>query len=271
MADRDDEHAYGTAEHTAPVTRADFERAVRSLNMSDLDLRDSLLQLAARVVALTDELTRRLDGVEPHPAPPNTRAATPVATVEAVVAATLGGTLKQIRAADAGGAQRVSLDTGPDKYEVTPSEIPCAELLAICEARCCKLTFALSTADLDEGVIRWDYGQPYLIRQRASDAYCVHNDPATRGCSVHHFRPRVCRQYDCRKDERIWASYEQRTLAPMPQGPREADPRGGPAFDLMERARARAIAVHVETAAISESYADHEPARGPAPRPPAAE
>jgi len=77
MADPD-EHAYGTAAPDAPATRAELERAVRNLHMSDLDLRDAMLRLAARVVALTDELTRRLDGVErcpPRPAPRRRRPA----------------------------------------------------------------------------------------------------------------------------------------------------------------------------------------------------
>ena len=55
-----DDKTFGTAAPDAPITRADFERALRYLNMSDLDMRDSLLQLAAQVVTLTDELTRRV-------------------------------------------------------------------------------------------------------------------------------------------------------------------------------------------------------------------
>src|SRR5215467_4814865 len=96
--------------------------------------------------------------------------------------------------------------------------IPCAELIPLCQARCCTLSFALSTEDLDEGVIRWDYGQPYLIRQRSSDGYCVHNAPGSHACTVHAFRPRVCRGYDCRKDTRVWIDYEQRIPAPMIEG-----------------------------------------------------
>lgn len=268
--DREDrDQAYGTADPDAPVSRGDFERALRCLHMSDVELRDAMLQLASRVVALTDELTRRIDGVEPQPAPPNTPAAPSVGTVEEAVAAQLGDALAQIRAADVAGGSRVSLDaSGEDKYQVEPVAPPCEELMPICQARCCKLTFALSTQDLDERVIRWDYGQPYLIAQRASDAYCVHNDPETRFCTVHAYRPRVCRLYDCSKDERIWLDYAKRIPAPTPaHGTREADPKGGTRFDLMERARRRAIAVHVETQAIAESFAVTSPARGPAPKP----
>ncbi len=53
-----DDNAFGTADANEPVTRADFERALRFLNLSDLELRDTVLRLAAQVVALTDELVR---------------------------------------------------------------------------------------------------------------------------------------------------------------------------------------------------------------------
>lgn len=261
---------YGTADRESPVSRADFERAVRSLNMSDQDLRAAMLQLAARVVALTDELTRRVDGVEPLPAPPNTPATPPTATVEIAVAEALPDALMQVRAADAQRPTRVSLDLGDDKYEAEAADVPCGELIPLCKAACCRLTFALSTQDLDEGIIRWDYGQPYLIRQRASDGYCVHNDPASGGCTVHPARPRVCRVYDCRQDERIWIDFERRIPAARLAG---ASPDDGSLpddpeqhFDLFERANLRADALRREMRAVSETFADGEPRRGPAPK-----
>jgi Fe-S-cluster containining protein len=262
MADHDDERAYGTAPPDAPVTRADLERAIRSLNMSDLDLRDSMLNLAARVVALTDELTRRLDGVEPLPAAPNTPAQPPSMTVEAAIENALGATLTTIRASDAGLSTRVSLDLGGPKYATESPPIPCLELIPLCQGRCCLFSFALSTEDLDEGVIRWDYGQPYLIRQRASDGYCVHNDPDSHACTVHQVRPRICRSYDCRKDRRIWIDFEQRIPAPLLRRTFE-DKATGSSFDLLERAKARADAIKREAAAISESFAEAEPRKGP--------
>jgi Fe-S-cluster containining protein len=262
-----DEPVYGTADDS-PVGRRDFERAIRALNASDVDIRDALLKLAAHVVSLTDELTRRLDNVEPQPAPPGTPANQSGHTVEATVAAYLPHTLDQIRARDTLATQRVSLDTGGvSKYEVEGASPPCAELMPLCQARCCSLGFALSTEDLDEGVIRWDYGQPYLIRQRASDRYCVHNHPETRACTVHEFRPRVCRGYDCRKDDRIWLDYEQRIPAPLEHRDAALPPEKVELFDLLERVKARRTAVHFETAAISQSFSDAEPMTGPPPAP----
>lgn len=211
------------------VSRADLERALRHLNMSDVDLRDALIDLAARVVALTEELDRRGDG-----------------TLEAAVESALPETLVRIRENDIRQAPRVELDPSPDKYQVTPADVPCAELMPICQARCCAMfSFALSTQDLDEGVIRWDYGRPYGIRKRASDSFCVHNDPVSHGCTVHGQRPRVCRTYDCRKDPRIWADFDKRILAPP--GVRRDPPDD---FDLFARARTRAAALAMEDIAV---------------------
>ena len=254
-----------------PVSRRDFERALRGLVLSGLDTRDALLQLAAHVVALTDELTRRLDGVEPQPAAPGTPAAPTAAgvTVEAAVAAALGPALAQIRATDAAGPDRIAIDAGEPKYGVVPADIPCAELIPLCRARCCTLSFALSTLDLDEGIVRWDYAKPYLIRRRAGDGYCVHNDPASHACGVHHARPRTCRVYDCRHDPRIWIDFERRIPAPEDarahRGP--PPPPDGEGFDLLERARARAVALRHERHAITASRGDEPPPQPPTPTP----
>ena len=185
-------------------------------------------------------------------------------TVEAATDAAIEPTLAAIRASDAQSAGRVSLDLGESKYRTESPPIPCAELIPLCQARCCRLTFALSTEDLDEGVIRWDYGQPYLIRQRTSDGYCVHNDPDGRGCTVHAHRPRVCRSYDCRKDARVWIDYAQRIPAPLVGGQVQLKTQSG-GFDVVERARARAAAVARETLAISGSFAEAAPRKGPRP------
>ncbi len=169
----------------------------------------------------------------------------------------LGPALAQIRATDAAGPDRIAIDAGEPKYGVVPADIPCAELIPLCRARCCTLSFALSTLDLDEGIVRWDYAKPYLIRRRAGDGYCVHNDPASHACGVHHARPRTCRVYDCRRDPRIWIDFEQRIPAPEDarahRGP--PPPPDGEGFDLLERARARAVALRHERHAITASRA----------------
>lgn len=224
------------------LPRTDFERALRHLNLADLDVRDLVLKLAAQVVALTEEVSRRL--------PP----ADDAASVEVAVEQAVGAALTEIRASD-DGSSRVALHTGGDKYAAVAVDIPCAELIPLCEGRCCSFTFPLSTQDLDEGVIRFDYGQPYMIRQRSSDGYCVHCDPTTRACDAHAARPATCRTYDCREDKRVWIDFANRI--PAPRDARiERDPVK---LDLYERARQRGLAVWREQVAIDRSYPDGTP------------
>ncbi|MDB4960544.1 MAG: hypothetical protein JWP01_543 [Myxococcales bacterium] len=224
------------------ITRQDFERALRHLNIADLDVRDLVLKLAADVVALTNELKRRMP-VDDQEAP-----------LDVAIDHNLDQVLHKVLAGD-DGCSRVALDPDPDKYTVEPVAIPCAELIPLCEGRCCSYTFSLSTQDLDEGVIRFDYGQPYMIRQRSSDGYCVHNDPATRGCTAHAHRPKVCRTYDCRNDKRVWIDYENRIPAPRDR-PYIPDPVK---LDRYERVRQRGLAIYREQMAIDGAYADGVP------------
>ena len=107
-------------------------------------------------------------------------------------------------------APKVLLSAGVDKYQCENLVlIDCAERVHLCQARCCSLDFYLTDQDLDEGVVRWDYGRPYWIRKN-KDGHCVHYDPATRRCRIHAYRPHVCRAYDCRNDQRIWIDFEMR-------------------------------------------------------------
>jgi len=110
---------------------------------------------------------------------------------------------------------RVRLADMGDKYaEGQDVEIDCASRIPLCYAHCCTFRFFLTKQDLDEGLARWDYGNPYWIKQ-AADGYCTHSDPQTRACTIHTKRPHICRQYDCRNDKRIWTDFEQRIPAPM--------------------------------------------------------
>jgi Fe-S-cluster containining protein len=110
---------------------------------------------------------------------------------------------------------RVRLADMGDKYaEGQGVVIDCASLIPLCHGRCCTFKFFLTKQDLDEGAARWDYGNPYWIKQ-AQDGYCVHSDPQTRACAIHARRPHVCRQFDCRNDKRIWIDFEKRIPAPM--------------------------------------------------------
>jgi Fe-S-cluster containining protein len=108
----------------------------------------------------------------------------------------------------------VHLVDTPDKYEVEAGPvIDCASRYPICKGACCKLWFALSVQDLDEGIVRWNYSRPYGIAQGA-DGRCVHQDRETRKCNVYENRPHVCRTYDCSQDKRIWIDFEKRVINP---------------------------------------------------------
>jgi hypothetical protein len=254
----DERPSFGTAPQDEPVTRRELERALRYLNLADLDLRDTILKLAGHIVALTDELVRRVDKLEPDPAPAGTPAEPPVGTIEEAVGRALPKSVTMTRVGDEQSPGRVAIDVVADKYAEPGVDIPCAELIHLCHARCCQFGFSLSTQDLDEGVIRWDYGQPYLIRQRASDGYCVHNDPTSHGCTVHPYRPRVCRVYDCREDLRIWIDFEKRI-------PAETLPEGVPIkVDLFARMKARYTSIDAEQTSMREQVMDAEPRPGPA-------
>jgi Fe-S-cluster containining protein len=97
------------------------------------------------------------------------------------------------------------------------SGVDCTALMPLCNARCCSLTFSLTTQDLDEGRVLWEATTPYVIRHEA-DGYCSHVDRNSGGCGVYEQRPATCRGYDCRSDSRIWLDFDKRILAPLPSG-----------------------------------------------------
>jgi hypothetical protein len=209
---------------------AEALRALRASLLRIEEIRGELFHLAARVVALEEELGRRGGDA---------------AALAAAVDAREGEVLAQIRAADDASHRRLHLAEPVDKYTVSSDGgPPCAELIPLCGARCCKLPFPLTTQDLDEAIIQFDVGRPYLIRHD-DDGHCSHLDRASRGCGVYDHRPAVCRQYDCRDDRRIWTDFATRTLAPPGTEAPAPDE-----FQLHERARWRELALSVESESV---------------------
>ena len=105
------------------------------------------------------------------------------------------------------------------KYEFKGgAEIDCESRLHLCKAACCRLPFALSKHDVQEGVVKWELGQPYM-NARDEDGYCTHLDRTTHQCSVYNQRPIPCRGYDCRKDQRVWIDFEKRVVNPKVNDP----------------------------------------------------
>lgn len=103
-----------------------------------------------------------------------------------------------------------------DKYTFEhKADMDCQDRLPICKAVCCRLPFALSRQDVEEGIIRWEFGRPYLIAH-GEDGYCVHLDRETYRCSVYQHRTVPCRGFDCRDNERwqVWLDYEKKVINP---------------------------------------------------------
>ena len=98
------------------------------------------------------------------------------------------------------------------------AEVDCANRLHLCRAACCRLPFALSKEDVEEGVVRWDLGHPYFIARAASDT-CIHLDPEGRACGVYDHRPIPCRKYTCNRDKRVWQDFENRIPSPALDDP----------------------------------------------------
>jgi Fe-S-cluster containining protein len=105
-------------------------------------------------------------------------------------------------------------DPEHDKYTFESSvEIDCENRIHLCKAACCRLRFALSHQDVEEGIVQWDFAHPYFIASD-EDGYCHHLDRGCMNCTIHSNRPVPCRAYDCRNDKRIWSDFEQRIVSP---------------------------------------------------------
>jgi Fe-S-cluster containining protein len=112
---------------------------------------------------------------------------------------------------------KVKLARSEDKYGFGGAVIvDCASRVHLCRARCCTFDFYLTEQDLDEGIVRWDYGRPYWI-QKQTDGYCLHCELGSLRCRIHANRPYVCRAYDCRDDTRVWLDFERMIPAPQSQ------------------------------------------------------
>jgi len=106
-----------------------------------------------------------------------------------------------------------------DKYTFKrTTEVDCEDRIHLCQAACCRLPFALSKQDLEERVVCWDFGVPYMIDQ-GEDGYCVHHDRCTGACAIYEKRPLPCRGYDCRNDQRVWLDFEKRIPNPAIERP----------------------------------------------------
>jgi hypothetical protein len=117
------------------------------------------------------------------------------------------------RLAESKARPRVHLAVIQDKRSMKGADIDCASRLHLCHARCCAMQVILSEEDVREGRFRFQLHQPYLM-ERAADGYCTHLREDA-GCEHYEDRPGMCREFDCRNDERIWIDFEQRLAQPI--------------------------------------------------------
>ena len=101
-----------------------------------------------------------------------------------------------------------------DKYSFDREvQIDCENRVHICQAACCRMSFALSRQDIEEGKLRWNLEKPYLIA-KDGNGYCYHLDKSSYRCTIREQRPVPCRAYDCRNDKRIWLDFEKGIINP---------------------------------------------------------
>jgi len=103
-----------------------------------------------------------------------------------------------------------------DKYNFEhEANIDCESRLSICKAMCCRFPFALSRQDVEEGIVRWDFGKPYLVA-RDDDGYCIHLDRETYKCKIYENRPVPCRGFNCKDNEKwkVWLDYDKKLINP---------------------------------------------------------
>lgn len=92
---------------------------------------------------------------------------------------------------------------GDEPPDAPDADVPCERHLHACRAQCCSLIFALTPAEVETGVVRYNPERPYFIA-RDDDGLCPHLDRASLRCLVWEQRPLRCRRYDCRDNAAIW-------------------------------------------------------------------
>lgn len=112
--------------------------------------------------------------------------------------------LKNNESVDAGVVLRV------DNEDFIDPEINCSERLHLCKSICCKLSFPLNAPEVESGELKWDLGRPYHIRQ-SQNGYCCHLGEEGK-CTVYNSRPRVCKTYSCKEDQRIWKDFDNMVI-----------------------------------------------------------
>jgi Fe-S-cluster containining protein len=92
---------------------------------------------------------------------------------------------------------------GDEPVDAPDADVPCTRYLSTCGSRCCSLMFALTPAEVELGVARFNPDRPYFIA-RDADGLCPHLDRGSLQCTIWEQRPLRCRRYDCRDNQDLW-------------------------------------------------------------------
>jgi hypothetical protein len=112
--------------------------------------------------------------------------------------------------------RKVRLRVFVDKYNMQHGPaVDCAARLHLCRARCCSFRVTLTEQDVEEGKVKWDLLEPYVM-QREGDGYCTYLSREDGRCTNYEVRPATCREYSCIDDRRVWLDFEKMIPAPLP-------------------------------------------------------
>ena len=105
----------------------------------------------------------------------------------------------------------IALRVDSENPAVENNTVNCAERIHICKAVCCKLHFALSANEIELAKVKWELGKPYFNKKNSA-GYCTHLHSKKLCCTVYEERPRICKQYSCKNDKRIWKNFKKMEL-----------------------------------------------------------
>jgi Fe-S-cluster containining protein len=101
------------------------------------------------------------------------------------------------------------IDAPEDKTQIVA--VNCQERMEICKAVCCRLRFALTVEEIENGPLKWELGKPYYNRH-CEQGYCHQMNFDQMSCNIYENRPSVCKKYNCANDKRIWNDFEKMEL-----------------------------------------------------------
>ena len=101
-----------------------------------------------------------------------------------------------------------------DKYTFAGGvRIDCENRVHLCRAACCRLPFALSKQDIQEGTCAGISASRIMIAQE-EDGYCTHLDRSCHRCTVTSIGRFRAAATTAGRTRRIWLDFENKTINP---------------------------------------------------------